>query len=258
MHTKKLITLLITAFIMSFGALYAGDEGDEKPSLHRMFHVKVKPGHAPAFSAALAEHMEWRKENGETWTWWMHSVVSGPNHGDCIIRSGPIEWADVDAYEAFLDKGGVEFWKTCGEHIVDVDSWFSMADKRWMRWMPEGKTINLVQVITYHLKTGMNKTFSEAVQKYHDAIVAEDYPTYYVFDWNIMGGKGNTVTLAIFYENWADMAPEEETLQAMMVRVMGEEDAYALQEAFSSTYKYAESGVVRYLPDLSIQQEAAE
>jgi hypothetical protein len=124
--------------------------------------------------------------------------------------------------------------------------------------MPEGKTINLVQVITYHLKPGMAPVFSESVQAYHDAIIAEDYPTYYIFDWNIHSGTGNTVSLAIFYENWADMAPDEEPLQAFMARVMGEEEANSLQEAFATTYSHVDTAVVRYLDELSINKEPEE
>jgi hypothetical protein len=257
MNTRKLIIGLAAALALIIAPLGLSAGEDEK-NLHRMFHVKVKPGHSPQFFEAFAKHMEWRKANGETWTWWVHSVVSGPDHGDCIIRSGPISWADVDAYEAFLDKGGVEFWKTCGEHIKDVNSWFSMMDDRWVRWLPEGKDVNLVQVVTYDLKPGMAETFSNAIQQYHDTIVAEDYPTYYVFDWNLAGGDGNTVTLAILMESWADMQPAEETVQAMMARVLGEDEAKALGESFTSSYTSAQSSVVRYLDALSIQQESEE
>lgn len=96
MNTRNWLSVtIIAAAIFSCGtALQAGEE--EK--IHKMFHVQIKPGHADAYYAALAEHCEWRREQGDPWTWWIYTITNGQDVGDCVIRSGPITWADMDSY----------------------------------------------------------------------------------------------------------------------------------------------------------------
>ena len=227
----------------------------QEDNLHRMYHIKLKTGHATAFYEDLNGHSEWRREQGDAWTWWVHAVVNGENHGDCIIRSGPLTWADLDTYEAFDAKASNKFWEDLGEHIEDATSWISMGDKRFVRQHPQMEKVQLIQVVKYDLKPGMSKQFTDTVQTYHEAIMEHDYPIYYTFDWLINGGTGNQVTLALFHENWADMAPPEEKMMEFMARVLGEEEAKTLGETLNSSFTSTETAVVRYLPGPSIVHE---
>jgi hypothetical protein len=259
MNTRNwLIITLIAAAIFSCGtALQAGEE--EK--IHKMFHVQIKPGHADAYYAALAEHCEWRREQGDPWTWWIYTITNGQDVGDCVIRSGPITWADMDSYEEFLDKGSTKYWEAVGEHVEDITSWIATKDTRFERWHPEMEKIQYVTVIEYKLKSGKGKAFGDAVKVYHDAITEHDYPTYYIFDWVVNGGEGSSVTLAVFHENYADMAPPEERMPAFMARVLGEEGAAEAYENFTASVKTTSSKIVKYLPELSVlhpKEESAE
>jgi len=244
---------LAVAFII--GTFNQSLVADSDKNLHKMFYVKLKTGHTGAFYEKLAEHAAWRRENGDPWTWWVHTIVNGENDGDCVIRSGGVSWAEMDEYEEFLAKGGAKFWKTVGEHIEDTSSWISMGDKRFARWHPDMEKINLISVISYELKPGSQKDFTDAVQVYHDAIAEHDFPTYYQFSWPINGSSGNGVTLALFFENYADMAPPEEKMQEFMKRVLGEEEAQAAVDKFTGAIRSSSSRIVRYLPGLSIVHE---
>lgn len=82
-----------------------------------------------------------------------------------------------------------------------------------------------------------------------------DYSTYYTFDWMVSGGTHGNISLILFFENWADMAPNEEDLQAFIVRVLGEGKAKEVKAAFEACVKSSRSTIVRYIPELSILHE---
>jgi ketosteroid isomerase-like protein len=253
MRIRTIIGGLIAVF--AIGLFNQSLLADSEKNLHKMFYIKLKTGHMAQFYADLAEHAAWRREAGDPWTWWVHQVVNGKNDGDCIIRSGSLTWADIDAYEEFNAKGGEEFWKAVGEHIEDSSSWISRNDLRFENWPPDMSKVRLISVTTIQLKPGMAKDFSAAVKVYHDAITENEYPAYYHWSWTVNGGSGNQVTRANFFENYADMAPPEEKMWKFMERVLGEDEAAAVREKLAGTVRSSTSQIVRYLPELSIVHE---
>ena len=112
--------------------------------------------------------------------------------------------------------------------------------------------MNLISVITYHLKPGHGRAFTQAVSKYHTAIKENNREAYYVFVWNVNGGSGLRVSLVLPYKNWAEMQGPDESLRTFMVRVLGSEEAQQLSDEFNSTYNSVESSVLRVRWDLSV------
>lgn len=228
---------------------------EEEPNLHWMYHIEVKPGHGEAFYAALAKHAQWRREQGDPWSWYVHVVETGEHVGDCVIRSEALSWEQLDGYEEFGQKGGSKFWEDVGAHVEGSSSSIEATDSRFKNVMEDQSGLRFVNVIHYELNPNMEEAFAEAVKTYHDAIVEHGYPTYYVFDWPVSGVTGHDVTLALLYTSWADMAPEEEKLSEFMIRIMGEAKAKAAQEAFQACVKSSSSTIVRFVPELSVMNQ---
>jgi hypothetical protein len=90
------------------------------------------------------------------------------------------------------------------------------------------------------------------VNKYHTAIQENNREAYYAFVWNVNGGSGPRVTLALPYKNWADVQGPEESMRAFMQRILGEEEAKQLYMEFNGTYTSTESMIVRVRRDLSV------
>jgi hypothetical protein len=256
MKTRNLLAGTLT--LLAGGILGQGLIAHDGEHVNRMFYMDVKTGHEMAFYEKLAEHAQWRRDEGDPWTWWVYQVVNGENHGDCIVRSGPVAWEALDEYEAFDLKAAPAFWESVGEHLEDTHSKIAMLDDRFVRWHPEMDDVRLFSVITYHLKPGMQKTFVECIKKYHEVIVENDYPAYYAFDLTMNGGSGGEISLVLFHKNWADVEPPEERMMAFMARMMGEEEAMALGETFTSCFSGSESMMARYMPELSILHETEE
>jgi hypothetical protein len=119
-------------------------------------------------------------------------------------------------------------------------------------WPENPDDVNLISVITYHLKPGHGPAFWQAANKYHKAIQEHNRDAHYAFAWNVNGGSGPLVHLALPFKNWADMQGPDESLRDFMKRVMGEEEANQLYMDFNGTYTSTESMILRVRRDLSV------
>ena len=213
-------------------------------------------GSAAAFESALKDHMEWRRANGETFSWIMYQVVTGPNQGQYVARSGDHEWSDFDDYDAgFGPEGGVNYQATVGPLTASASMTISVVDTTKVH-LPEDAAdfdlFNLFNVVTWTLKPGGGRAFNEAVDKYHAAITEADAPLYYVFVNPVAGTTGPSITGVFFEKNWAGFAPSDPTIADIMTAKYGEDGFEAIQEQLSSAMVSSESQILRIRRDLSI------
>lgn len=215
-------------------------------------YADVKTGHGAEFEAALQKHVEWRKQQGDPWTWMVYQVVNGENLGDFYIRSGDHSWGDFDAYGEFSAKGAMEFNKTVTPHTDAIKGTISAVDMENSLWPEDASTVNLLSVTLFHLKPGQGPVFNQAVTQAVKVIKEHNRPVHFGFENMINGLNAGAVALIEPHENWASMQGPEEDLGAFMMRVMGQEEAMKLFQQFDSTYDRAESMVLMVRPDLSV------
>ena len=248
MRNKKMFLTLIVAFCLG---LLSQNLFAQSKNLARVVFVKVKTGQGEDFAAALKKHVEWRKQQEDPWNWIVHQVVNGKNLGDFIIRSGGHSWKDFDDYAGFLQKSAPEFYKTVGPYIKDISSIITAGDTVNVDWPENTADVNLLSIISYHIKPGHGQAFTKAVSMFHKAIQDNNRDAHYSFGWTVNGEKGPTVRLALPYQNWADVAGSEESLSDFIMRVLGEEKAKDLFEDFNDTYTSMESMMLLVRRDLS-------
>ncbi|MEX0322873.1 MAG: hypothetical protein AB3N63_11990 [Puniceicoccaceae bacterium] len=227
--------------------------GEDEMKIGRLYKIKAHPGKSAEFGEALLKHIEWRREANDPWSWWAWQVVNGDELGTMYFYSGEHAWSDLDAYEDF--EGGDHFNATVGPLVAEASSMIDTVDEDISHWHPEPEKVQYISVIQWQLKPGAYWDFKEIVGKYHKLLRDNDHPGYYGFNWTVNGGAGDMVTLLIPYEDWADMAPPEETMQAMLFRVLGKEEAMKLDKAFSKTIASTNSMIVKFIPELSVVHE---
>ena len=225
-------------------------------NLAQVWTLKPTPGSGAGFEAALRQHMEWRKANGETWNWTMFQIVTGPNQGDYVALSGGHMWADFDEYDAgFGPKGGLNYGATVSPLTASATMTVSATDTTKTRLPEDVDEYNLRNVVTWTLVPGRGRAFREAVDKYHAAITEADAPIYYVFINPIAGSTGPSITGVFLEKNWADFAPIDPTLAEIMTEKYGEEEFEAIQEQINSSVVSTETQILRRRRDLSIVQD---
>ena len=248
-NTKLLVTLSAAVWL----GLVTQDVWAQANNIARLYVVTPKSGMTVEFETALGQHAQWRREHEDPWTWIVHQVTSGANYGDYVIRSGNHSWSDFDAYDAgFGPEGGVHFNATVDPLVESVSSFITERDTTNFRWPDDPNSVNLLQVLRYHLKPGQRETFFQALNKYHQAIVQTNYPIHYAFQNLVNGGPGPAVAGVFPYENWAAFQGPEQTVAQLMAEVYGQEEATAIREQLTSTFTGTESMVIRVRWDLSV------
>lgn len=241
----------IAPFVFLSFTLLLVPRGAEAQNLARVYQFSAAEG--ADLEAAIAEHAAWREANGDPWTWGVYQVVTGEDQGDFVIRSGGHSWADFDAYEEFefAEAAGAHFEATMAPAVGSVSSVITVADTAHRRFPESFENIQLYEIITWHLKPDRVQDFREAIDRIHDAIGETDWPAHYGFFSPVVGTDGPQMSLVVFFENWADMAPPETSFEEMMAEVYGDE-AGAIMEKFTGAFRWEESQVLRIRRDLSV------
>ena len=94
MHKTKTLATLLVALLLGLASQNAWAQQN---NLARIYFIEAKVGMAAGFETALKQHAEWRKEQGDPWSWFVWQVVNGENLGSFVIRSGDHAWGDFDA-----------------------------------------------------------------------------------------------------------------------------------------------------------------
>ena len=225
----------------------------EAQNLAQTWTLKPALGSGAAFESALRDHIEWRKANGETWNWTTYQVVTGPNQGDYVVRSGGHTWADFDEYDAgFGPVGGLAYNATVLPLTASASMTITASDTTRMRLPDDLDEYNLLNVVTWTLVPGREGAFNEAIDKYHAAITEVDAPMYYVFINPVAGSTGPSMTLVIFEKNWAGFAEEDPTMNEIMTEKYGEDGFAEIVEQITSSIVSEETQIARLRRDLSI------
>lgn len=216
---------------------------------------RFSPQNGGTFEAALQKHVSDRIEHDDPWGWMVMEVVAGENYGDFIVRSGSHTWADFDAYDqGFGAESGLHFQVSVAPLVEDVESWITEEDTANSRLPTDAEwpDIELIEVITYHVKPGQQQRFDELVGTVHGAIEASDWPVRYAWVDHVAGLGGPRKTLAIFFEDWAGFEEPETPMYEMLQDELGEDEAQSVMEDFGQTYRYVESSILRWRRGLSV------
>lgn len=216
---------------------------------------RFTPQNGGAFEAALKTHAGDRIEHDDPWSWDVLQVVAGEDLGDFIIRSGGHAWADFDSYDrGFGAESGLHFEVSVAPLVEDVEMWITEEDTANSRLPSDAEwpDIELVELITYHVRPGQQEQFDELVGTVHGAIESSDWPVRYAWVNHVAGLGGPQKTLVIFQENWAGFEQPETPMYRMLQDELGEDEAQGVMEQFGQTFRYVETSVLRWRRDLSV------
>lgn len=220
-----------------------------------VYTVTPNSGNPAAFEAAFKAHIEWRKANGDTWFWEVYDVATG-EFGKYYIRSGDHSWADMDAYESgdFNAAANAHWMSTVQPTVESLSSSISVMNEDIVRLPDDPSALRLFQVTEFHLKSGHEEEFLSGIQKFHEVIVEEDIPFYYVMSRLVTGGIGPTMTFVGLSNNWAGFAAADgdAAMGAAMAEKYGAEEAAEVLKQVLSAVSWSESQIFRLRLDLSM------
>ncbi len=241
-------------FILALALMPAPSQAQD---MARFWEFTPKAGNVPAFVEAFRAHVEYRKELGDPWSWYVYETVVGKDYPKFYVASWNHTWADFDAYDQWENGGAASahFQATVSPLLEDMTTNISQANRAMERmpddpnWVPQ-----FVNVTTFYILPGKQGQFQEMIMKWHEAIEAADMDLYYSSDYLAAGGEGPLFSIAIMGDNWASFAEPDPTMEQVMVDHFGEEEAMAIFTGFGESVHHWDNFVVRTRPDLSLIQ----
>jgi len=248
MPKRSFVPLIL--FVLGSALLPAATQGQ---TISQMWQFTPKAGSGAAFEEALKAHIEYRKSQGDPWTWDVYEEVVGPNPGKLYVASWEHSWSDLDAYDAWGAGGeaGAHFQSTAAPLLEEMTT--SISQEGPISRIPDDPNWapTLVNVTVFYLVPGKQMAFQDAVMKIDEAIQNADMPFYYGSDLLVAGDSGPAMSIAGFGETWADFADPDPSMEQVMTEAYGEDGAMELFNAFSEGVDHWESFIVRHRPDLS-------
>ncbi|MDJ0813040.1 MAG: hypothetical protein QNJ23_04875, partial [Woeseiaceae bacterium] len=139
MKKTTFIAGIVALLALPLGALADGHEGEEQPSLSDVWILVPKAGMENEFNEAIAAHVAYRKEQGESRDWNGYRVAIGDNLRPVMFRHCCFDWADHDAYlaEESLEAIGAHYAETVFPYVDHAHHYFEETDRENSHW-PEG------------------------------------------------------------------------------------------------------------------------
>ena len=243
---KKLFTLLLLTLLIPT-AIYADNHSPQQ--IADSWVMIVKSGHESKFQDAMKAHLAYRKANGEKRTWDTYTPVTGENLNQYIVRTCCNTWAEQDAHVADAAKYSEHFNKNVHPHVKKYTHNLTVIDMENSNW-PEDTDASFVGVTSYKPIVGKGGARGESLKAMSAMAKEKGWPRNWAWTYPV-GGDGSW-TLVTPFENYADMAPMEESFYDFTKKHMGSaEKADALFQKFSSSFSETHYAIYRHNKELS-------
>lgn len=258
-RTSIIVSLAGVAVLALPLSLVAQDDAEAPPPLSDVWMMVVKPGMMAEFNAAMAAHMQFRKDAGDSRSWQAYRVEVGHNMTPIGYRACCFDWADLDAYEVEdEEKGlGADFSENVGQYVEHFHHYLESSDWDNSHWPETGTSGPYYAVTSWTDKAGSGPEASAALNKMSQLAKNEgwaDDDNNWL--WLSRIGGNEITALVSSYENFADMAPPEQTFFDYAVDKLGEEEAGKMFAEFGSGFEDSDYTIWKY--DESISTPADE
>jgi len=228
----------------------AQDQGNE--GIAHVVLITPKEGHNEALVNAITDyhHHVAKFEGHHEYTW--YEVLTGPETGKYIARSGNHNWADFDARHDWQKEAGEMFAKNVAPHIQDTQMTMT-RDMRDVSHLPESfDGYSHFQVSNWYITNGQRGKFRRGLKTIVDALKEAKVDFYWIFIDVVSGGHGNQVQLVGFNKGWSDMTESDPSFYDIMSEALGGPEAFeTFMSDWGTTFKVGQNFMVKLMPEAS-------
>ncbi len=241
---------LVAASLLA-GAVFGQEEAPG--TLARLFVVTPKAGMDEQFQRAFEEHVKWRAENGDPWSWNTYHQVLGDDLDSFYIRSAGHKWAEFDAYNEFGARA-IEHWNTnVHPYVAGITSSMDDLNTEVLHWPEDDSDMAYFWVYEYHLKPGHTDAFFKAVKGIHEKVRAANWPQYYAFITHLSGEDLPAVSLVIPKKDMGGFAGPEKSPMEVIAETSGEKTARKLFDDLFATIDTTHSALYHRHKEWSVE-----
>lgn len=216
--------------------------------------VKAKPDRVQEFEEGTKAHMDWHRQENDTWTWSIWQYETGEQMGQYLAVSTGHRWEAFDARAEFIAQDGADAAERMGPYMESMTTWYSRIHTERSNW-PADASPKMVSVLHYRLKAGKAGQFIHAIDRINNALQEAGWPRHYLWEQVLVGSGVPAFNYVRPLQNWADLNPAERSARAAVEEVLGRRETDAIWESFLDSIESLRSEILRYRPDLSYVPE---
>ena len=246
----RIATIGVGLFVLLLVAP-AGAQDAQGP-VARYYLTTVKPGHDLKWEQAYKEHVDWHRQQNDTWAWDTYMLVTGERLGQYLTISGGHAWADFDAPSVSEQEDEANAMSKLGPHVETLGSGFWTERTELSRPPDDPLPSPMIQTVKYQIKPGKNPVFVGTVQRFGEANDKMSLPhRYYWFVEYGGGAAARTFWRILARPNWASMVPLSPSSFQAMAETYGDEGLQAWIDDFAESVLTVRSKLWQHRPDLS-------
>jgi len=249
----KRVNFLVCCLLFSLvWLLPAQAQQAENEGVARVAIITPKDGHDDALIKAITDYHHWiaNFEGHHRYTW--YEVVTGPDTGTYIARSGGHNWADFDVEYDWQKEAGEVFARNVAPHIQQAQVMMTKDMREYSRWPESFDGYTHFQVENWYIHNGQGGKFRRGLKKIVDTLNAANVDFYWTFIEVVSGGHGNQIQLVGFNKGWSDMTETEPSFYDIMSEALGGQEAFdTFMSDWSATFKTGHNWMVERMPEAS-------
>ena len=243
-------TMGIGLFVLLLAAP-ARAQDPQGPVTH-YYLTTVKPGHDVKWEEALKEHVDWHRQQNDTWAFDTYMLLTGERLGQYLTISDGHPWADYDAPSVSAQEDSTDAMSKLGPHTKSLSSGF-LTEQTELSRPPEAPLPSpLIQTVRYQIKPGKNPVFMGTVVRFGEVNDKMNLPHRYFWYSEYGGGAAaRTFWRIVGRPNWAAMAPLSPSSFQAVRETHGEEGLQEWIDDFAESVGSVTSNLWQHRPDLS-------
>lgn len=227
---------------------------DATGTMTKWFLATVTPGHDLEWEEAAKQHVEWRRQQNDSWTWYTYKIVSGERLGQYLTITTDHAWADFDSPPVSARDDEADRVTRLGPHIESLSSGFWGELRDLSRPPDMVQPFPLMQIINYGVKVGERATFELNVEQFGQTVDEQNLSAAYLWFMKPDGGAATrTFTRIVPYANWGALGagPGGAVNYGPFIATHGEAGLEQWIDMFAQSVEWLTSEFWEYRPDLS-------
>lgn len=246
----KLLVLTILLSLITVIPAQAAEEVND--GVAQVVLITPKAGQEEALVKAITDYHHWVAGKEGHWTYRWYEILTGPDTGKYVARSGGHNWSDFDAEYDWQEEAGQRFNNDVAPLIENSQTTITKDMDDFGHWPEDSSGYTHYQITQWYVKNGRYGQFRKGLKKIADTLKAANYPSYFGFVSVESGGYGRQITLVSPNKGWSDMADKDPTFFDVMVKELGGEEEFGqFMSDWGDTFKSGRSHTVKYMPEAS-------
>jgi hypothetical protein len=249
-NKTRLVVLILLLSLISFVPAQAAE--DENEGIAQVVLITPKAGHEQSLVDAITDYHHWiaSKAGHSKYQW--YEILTGPDTGKYIARSGNHNWSDFDAEHDWDEEAGLQFVTNVAPHIDGIQRSITRNMDDLSNWPEDMTGYTHYQVEQWYVQNGQNGAFRRGLKKIVDTLKAGNFPNYWGFVSVESGGHGNQISLVSANKGWSDMTESDPSFFDLMSKELGGEEEFGkFMSQWGATFKMGKNQMVRFMPKAS-------